>query len=169
MQAQVSEEIIGRVAKEVLETMAFAFVMPGGEDELAEADVPLRATVRFEGPARGAVCLTMPTVVVPELVMNMLGDDEGKTPTTQQQHDAVGELANVMCGNLVQRLAGPKAVFTLHPPQITSGEEVGDLCASGGALTAARVPLENGWAELALVLDEACAAAAPAGSEGGHA
>ncbi|HOW17863.1 MAG TPA: chemotaxis protein CheX, partial [Phycisphaerae bacterium] len=103
---QPTEQTIARVAREVLETMAFALVLP---DEPAPPDdgPVVRARVDFEGPFCGSVSLTVPEALVPELAANMLGEDDPAAPSPQQQQDALGELANVMCGNLVQALAGP--------------------------------------------------------------
>lgn len=160
---QVPKDTVANVARDVLETMAFAFVMPGG-DEPSPPEDRMQASVRFDGPFGGIASLTLPCAIVPEIAANMLGED-GETVSEQQQRDAVGELANVMCGNLVQVLAGPKPVFNLQPPRIAVGPDVTEPSAEGDAAIVARIPLENGWAELALVLDEACAGVSVAGAE----
>jgi len=148
---QPNEEILARVAQEVLETMAFALVLPGEPEPSGEAPVA-RARVSFEGPFCGSVSLAVPGAVLPELTATMLGTEESGGPTPEQQSDALGELANVMCGNLVQALAGPEPVFRLDAPQVTTEPETAPD--PGGRTVAARVALENGWAELSLAWKE---------------
>jgi CheY-specific phosphatase CheX len=149
---QVTEQTIAGVAKDVLETMAFVLVIPGGDESAGDGTI-VRATVGFEGPFGGSVSLTIPDAAVPEIVANMLGNDDGGPPTVQQQCDAVGELANVMCGNLVQALAGPEPVFRLEAPKVATDLTAAGSESASGVVTSARVPLENGWAELSLVLN----------------
>lgn len=147
----VSEQTLTEVAQQVLEVMAFAFVAPG-DCHCDPATVCMHATVRFSGPFSGDVRLSLPQAVVPALVSNMLGEDEGCIPTEQQQYDAIGELASVMCGNLVQILAGPEPIFTLRSPAVVVGTaaSVGQAVAS---VTSATVRLDESWAELTLSVE----------------
>jgi CheY-specific phosphatase CheX len=147
---RVSEEQLAAVAKEVLETMAFAFEMPG-EDAPVTGDL-LRATVDFRGPFCGALSLTLPRAVMPDLVVNMLGVGEEEIPPEQDQRDAIGELANVICGNIVQVLAGPQPVFELAPPKIDLPKPTPASTPTGENVTHARISLEAGLAEVTLLL-----------------
>lgn len=149
---QVSEQALADVAREVLETMAFAFVMPETIDVGDSLDHVVRASVRFRGPFAGIVHLTVPAAIVPNLVANMLGECDGGDFNEEQQHDALGELANVMCGNLVQQVAGPEPVFELDAPTIEAGSAAAPL-APLEDVHAARLPLDEGWAELAVKID----------------
>lgn len=95
------------------EQMGFLFVEPAsGEDD--EAGPSATARVSFDGPLRGCVCLTVPESILPELAANMLGQDDAPEPRLQR--DALGEMANVICGNVVPVLGGPGAVFRLGRP-----------------------------------------------------
>jgi CheY-specific phosphatase CheX len=144
---RVSEQTLTDVAQHVLETMAFAFVVPGADDEVVPAPV-LRVAVDFEGPFDGTLLLTVPEPVLAELIVNMLGqDDPAAEPYPHARQDALGELANVMCGNLVQKLAGPEPTFRLHPPHLVDEPPTGWPV---DATTTVRVPLEEGYVELAL-------------------
>lgn len=150
---QVPEKTLMQIGQNVLETMAFVFVMPGGDETVSEPVV--KAVVTYQGPFSGAMVLSVPEEIIPELVSNMLGEDE-PDPDAQQaaQYDAVGELANIMCGNIVQALAGPEPVFRLGSPRIIAyGQEtVQEIPA--GATTSVRIPLENGCVELSLIIAE---------------
>ena len=67
--------------------------------------------VGFHGPFTGAVRLEMSAAVLPMLAANMLAMDG--EPGRVLQMDALGELANIVCGNVLPALAGPRAVFNL--------------------------------------------------------
>jgi CheY-specific phosphatase CheX len=147
---KVAPEALRSVARKVLETTAFAIVMP--EEESGPAAGPmLRATVRFDGPAAGCFALAIPESVMPALANNMLGRDETEPCSSQEIADALGELANIMCGNALFHVAGPAAVFDLAPPEVASAAE-GVRTTPGG--TSVIMPLANGFAEVSCVLED---------------
>lgn len=151
-----NEPLLRQIAGQVLETMAFAMVMPRPESPDApvpESEPAVCATVRFDGAATGTLSLTVPRAAVNELSANMLSQDDA---TEQQRLDAIGELANIICGNVLPTLLGQSAVFNLARPQVLA---VGldpapdaDL-ATVAPTTATRLDLEQGWAQVQLTLD----------------
>lgn len=97
----------------VLEQLAFFFPV--------EADGPPPAGtgdglvgVDFAGPLEGRLLVRFSEGALPEFAMNMLGTDE--TPDVCRQRDALGELANVICGNVLPHIAGAMAIFSLSAP-----------------------------------------------------
>ena len=129
------ETTLTRVTQETLETVAFLFadpispsddptVVPG---ELADADVAT-ASVAFEGGRCGSVVIRWPASLLPTLAANILGDDAAPSP--QLQLDALGEVANVVCGNVVPsltadgrfRLDSPAACLGAAAPDALIGE-----------------------------------------------
>ena len=75
------------------EELAFVFPMPELEPP---ADSPsTAATVDFEG---GRLVLTVSDDLLPAIAANMLGDQE---PSREDQLDALREVANVICGNVL--------------------------------------------------------------------
>ena len=128
------------------------FMLPTSEldPEQAAAAFHSAVSVHFRGPVRGTLLVAISGNILPTLASNMLGEEE--SPSDWQQKDALKELANVICGNLLPQIAGPRAVFDLGEPQIRTSEDVpnGDL-----PLTARQsIGLENGRAELLLYLSE---------------
>src|SRR5258706_5179341 len=61
-----------------------------------------RFRIQFHGGLAQAVAKTMLDV----------------TPSAAQEDDALKEMANVICGNLLPYIAGPKPEFQIAPPQI---------------------------------------------------
>jgi hypothetical protein len=156
---QATDRILGRVATRVFETMTFTSVI--SVDDLEPGPEPrLASGVSFEGPCAGRVVLEVPRHIVPELAGNMLGEDQSEV-SDQQQRDALGELANIICGNLVQELGGPDPVFRLGSPVTSAAPDPGatppetpsETPSDDGAQpprARARLTLENGWAVLSL-------------------
>ena len=146
------EHTLAEVTGGVLETMAFALVMPE-VDDADTSEAMTRATVRFDGAFGGVLTLSIASSQLPELAGNMLGLED-EPPEDEQQQDALGELANVVCGNVLTALAGPKTVFDLQRPEVAEGEPPTDAPAEG-ALWSARVMLDEAPVATTLILDKA--------------
>jgi chemotaxis protein CheY-P-specific phosphatase CheC len=94
------------------------FLLPSAEinEEQAAAQLQTAVSAEFSGPIQGMILLTLSGPVLPILTANMLGEE---SPTTQaQEMDALKEVCNVICGNLLPSLINQDAVFDIHPPQI---------------------------------------------------
>jgi len=111
------------------------------------------ATIAFSGPARGRLQVYAGEGLLPRLTANMMGMDIAPEAL---QLDALGEIANVICGQVLPALH-PVSAFEYMPPQVVTG-----VCdANPDATPSARIELglETSRAELLLFLD-----AAPAGT-----
>jgi len=71
--------------------------------------------VRFRGPIEGRLVLRTGGAILPAIVANMLGEDAGAVPNAER--DALGEMANVICGNVLPEFAGNDATFNLDAPR----------------------------------------------------
>jgi len=124
-------------------------------DELQRRqNVEAVATIAFSGPARGRLQVHAGEGLLPRLTANMMGMDVAPEAL---QLDALGEIANVICGQVLPALH-PVSAFEYLPPSVVSG--TGD---SDTTTPSARIELgiESSRAELLLFLD---ADAAPAGT-----
>jgi len=94
----------------------------------------------------------------------MLGDEYACT--VEAQHDALGELGNVICGNVLPAVAGAAATFSLQPPRLvdpaqatTAGCEVAGAGTGTDSIRAEtaviRVGLGPGRAEVYFTAHEA--------------
>jgi len=114
---------IERVLTDVMEQMAFVFADPAEADELpAQLDDAVAVSLSFRGAASGSLELVTSASVCRELAVNLSGDDEaGDDPRLGRQ--ALMELTNVICGQLLTAVAGPEPVFDLDPPRLGEGAE----------------------------------------------
>ncbi|HNR12075.1 MAG TPA: chemotaxis protein CheX [Thermodesulfobacteriota bacterium] len=138
-------KILRTVAAEMLEGLAFIFAVPAEED-IGETDSEslLIANVSFSGPFSGGVVVLVSKNALPELAANMLGVDTGEDISVEQQQDALKELLNVICGNLLPAVAGNREIFHIGVPAIIQQEEIAS-CTSGLRLAgAAKLELDDG-------------------------
>ena len=77
----------------------------------------------------------------------------GKTAnlSREEQLDVLCEIANVICGNMLPEIGGPRAVFNIEPPQLCQVGQAASGCSESPAAEA-RIGLERGRAELFLYL-----------------
>src|SRR5262249_21385176 len=80
----------------------------------AKSRRPVSVQVSFDGPCAGTLYLSVDEQLLPNLAAKMLGEEEA--PSMDLQCDALGEFANVVCGNLLPRIAGKEAVFDMGVP-----------------------------------------------------
>ena len=139
---------LSRAATSTFEELALLFASDTLTEEQEAAVASTTVRVRFRGPLSGALELRVTDALLPQIAANMLGFmDE---PPAQLQQDAMGELANVICGNVLPDVAGPSAVFDLEAPAAVTAPLPGQPTAF------ARVGLEDsGCAEVSLYLDVA--------------
>jgi len=102
--------------------------------------------VRFTGPLAGRLVLNVSRGVLPGVAGNMLGI-EPEEVSESDSLDALGELANVICGNVLPEIAGDRAMFDLSrpAPPVTSP--------AAPPQTRVEVGLEAGRAEVAIYLE----------------
>lgn len=149
------EELLARVAQEVLEAVAFMTLLPAdAELEPAPASSFVTAEVRFTGPFDGALQVAACPDLRRGLATSMLGLLNA-APTSLEQRDALRELANIVCGNLLPALSGGQAEFRLSAPELSAGFTPRPDAPS------ASLALEGGRVELALVLRAGATAAGP--------
>ncbi|AHG87692.1 hypothetical protein J421_0155 [Gemmatirosa kalamazoonensis] len=128
---------------------ALALLLPSAGLTSAEAAAPYAHAVgvAFAGPLQGRLELRVSADVARCIAENMLGTDDADAALVG---DALGELANVVCGNLLPEIAGRSAVFHLAAPRALDLRPVG-----GTPAFAAAFGVDGGRAELALYLDRA--------------
>jgi CheY-specific phosphatase CheX len=141
------EKDLRRAAALTFEELGFLLPELDLNEEQKQADTGAGVYVDFVGPFNGRVVVKIGSDLMPVLAANMLGQEE--TPSLSQQRDAQGELANVICGNLLPMIAGSQAVFHIQAPQFFIDQ---DPIFTGGvtALAKVQIGLENGRADVML-------------------
>jgi CheY-specific phosphatase CheX len=113
--------VLGKVFVRVLEDYAFLF-----GDLLQEGAPPpapgpyLRVAMAFKGPFVGTLTMATPRDFGIQVAANVLGLEVDDPQTENAALDAVKELLNVTCGNLLTSLAGEEPVFDLTIPEVNA-------------------------------------------------
>jgi CheY-specific phosphatase CheX len=126
---------------------ALAFLVPSADPTAAEQGAPYAhaVSVAVLGPFSGRLELRVSADVARSVAENMLGADDADPMLVR---DALGELTNVVCGNLLPELAGRRAVFQLSAPRALALDAPRVL-----PTNAVTFGVDGGRAELALHLD----------------
>jgi len=109
---------LGRAVRDVFENLCF--MMPAPKSSVPPPDLGSSSrvvlAVDFTGAGRGTLHLTLPDSMVALVASSMLGEDDPLE--LSEQYDAVCELANIVCGNVLPLVAGERAVFDLSSPRV---------------------------------------------------
>lgn len=144
--------ILYNVAEEVLEKLAFIFSFPADESDDMDLGRTVSANVSFNGPFSGSLTMLVSKPALPDLAENMLGMDETDETTVEQQYDALKELINVICGNLLPAIAGKQAIFSVDMPFVES-ESNNPNTSEREPESVAKLSLEVGQCHLYLYVD----------------
>ena len=110
---------LSRATTSTFEELALLFPEHELSPEQAAAPLDVAVSVEFRGPRRGRLLLRASSNILSSIAANMLGEDASRQRPLQR--DALGEIANVICGNLLPAVAGVAAVFHLSAPRVHEG------------------------------------------------
>jgi CheY-specific phosphatase CheX len=144
------EEILLAAAEETFGSMAFMFPL---EDDASAAGGSDRCvvSVAFHGRFSGRLELAVAPEMASAIACNMLGLEEGQANPSQQL-DALKEMGNVICGNILPQVSTAADVFEVCEPQIACGKGSGTNSAPG-MVAKALLCLDSGPVELRLFLE----------------
>jgi len=112
------EEIISNVVIDVLEELAFMFGEKVDKDELPKNGAGyIQVKMGFTGPQNGEISLTVPEGVSAEIASNILGVDLEEDEVKENNYDALKEVLNVICGQVLTSLEGEEPIFDLSVPE----------------------------------------------------
>jgi hypothetical protein len=92
------------------------FVLPDTppDEQQRTRRVSAVASIMFSGPADGILEVRACEGLLPRLTANMMGEDD---VSETLQLDALGEIANIICGQMFPHLS-PRSAFEQQPPNV---------------------------------------------------
>lgn len=124
-----------------------AFMIPGevGTEKLYSQNWDHLCKVDFSGPFSGELHVGITNSMLMPLAENMIGVEPGaELPEGVCELDALKELLNVICGNLLPEIEGQEAVFDISAPEVLQKE--GAVKSQFSELGNASVSLDEGKA-----------------------
>lgn len=103
---------------DVFEQVAFMFGEPADKESFRDEKREfVQARMSFSGDSTGQIAVTVPVDICPEIAANILGvmDDDDAMNLAQ---DALKEMLNISCGQLLTTIAGEEKIFDLSVPEI---------------------------------------------------
>lgn len=151
MDRKLNQEL-HKAAAMTFEELAFMFLEPEYEENKSDRDdrYEAAAIIEFLGAKSGKLIMSACAGLIRSIAENMLGEED---ISEQQQRDAFGEIANVICGNVLPRVVGFKEVFNLKAPEIVKISKIPDDF-DQKATAEASISLNDGKAGLRLFFDE---------------
>jgi len=105
-----------KAATLTFEEMGFLLPTLEIDEQQLNAQVEAAVSVEFKGPFSGKLLVKVCGGLLPILAANMLGEED--VPPKSLQYDALGEIANVICGNMLPCIAGSKDFFHVGAPKM---------------------------------------------------
>lgn len=144
-----------QAATSTFESLALLFAEPGSADGAEFIPLAAAVSVTYHGAGTGRVVVGVTAGVLPALAENMLGS--AGVPDLRLQCDALGELANVLTGNVLPMINGAAAVFRLDAPA-PAGDAPFHVRVGERQAAFTRLQMDEGEALLALFTFDAAAA-----------
>lgn len=148
------KETLQEVLIEIFEQFAFVFVEESDDGDPPD-DGPLLAEIAFSSPSHsGRLILAASRSLCLEVAQNVLGEEEQENLPWNASRNALQEMVNIACGNVLARLYGTKEKFELSVPRCleisavqwrkrTMGEGAISLSAEGRPIVA-QLTLDEG-------------------------
>jgi len=136
-----------QAATSTFESLALLFPEPCSAEGAEFIPLAAAFSVTYRGAGNGRVVVGVTAGLLPALAENMLG--AAAAPDEQMQRDALGELVNIVTGNVLPLINGAAAVFRLDAPT-PAGEEPFHARAGETQAALTRLQMDEGEAILAL-------------------
>lgn len=123
-----TETLLRDVAVRTFEELCFMFPDPEAGDEYPPDPPEASVGVTFRSPLYGRLTVEAYEGLLPALASNMLGEEHA---SQQQQLDALGEIANVICGNVLPSFTDATTLLRIDAPtiqEVTSEQTDASTC-----------------------------------------
>ena len=145
-----AERILYRQAALIFEELGF--LMPQSEQGIVPQRAKTSVYISFTGPFSGCLLVTLNAEALAALSSNMLGLENEPDETLQE--DALGEIANVICGNILPDAFGLNEVFRLAPPHALAEKDSARFESCFSRIAQISIPFSCGQTDIVLYADK---------------
>ena len=127
------EEALWEGAKEAFETMIMLPIeRSDGAENQVETSKSIIASIAYVGPIKGAVTIKCDSQSAAKVARSMLMMTDEDELATEDIHDAIGEVTNLVIGGLKSRIAETIGHVEVSIPIVMEGKEVVPAIGSNG-------------------------------------
>jgi CheY-specific phosphatase CheX len=112
MKTRIERRLLEASTK-AFEDTCFMYVMDELEDIQTHLHVEAGAEVKYRGSFSGRLTIETSGGLYETIAINMLGRQD---ITPQQKQDALGEMANIICGNIIPALGSERGEYGIETP-----------------------------------------------------
>jgi CheY-specific phosphatase CheX len=152
-------KILFETASRIFEDAAFVLVdnEDGAEGSAGFNNMevpPVCSAIRFNGPFGGILSVATSRKLAELIAANMLGTKEDDAEVELKYRDALNEILNMICGNLVSEIAGAEPEFRISAPLAIEHREFEQMVRDhfSGLAYRIRLVVEGHETEIALLL-----------------
>lgn len=132
------------------EDICFIYQVPELKDAQKDMELEAAAEVKYRGDLTGKLLIETRGGLSKAIAANMLSND---VPSAQQKKDALGEIANIICGNVVPSLGRGKLEYKIESPRPLNKDELLKEEKQGNPLAEITLNFNEGRADIKFFVD----------------
>jgi CheY-specific phosphatase CheX len=115
------ENVLKESTIKTFEDICFIYQVPELKDDQKNMALEAAAEVKFRGNFMGKLVIETRGGLFSAIAANMLSND---VPNDQQKKDALGEVANIICGNVVPSLGRSEPEYKIESPRCLNKDDL---------------------------------------------
>ncbi len=119
------KEYLKKATQDVFETMVYMTAEPAGEageDQAGQISCEVIASLGFTGTVNGIIITSCSMELARKITANMLGIDVSEIGSNSEVGDAMGEITNMIAGNVKNKWVEDGGRMELSVPMVAMGE-----------------------------------------------
>jgi CheY-specific phosphatase CheX len=144
------ENVLKESTIRTFEDICFIYQVPELKDAQKNLALEAAAEVNYRGDFTGKLLIETRGGLFMAIAANMLSND---VPNTQQKKDALGEIANIICGNVVPSLGRGGREYKIESPRPLKKDDLLKEKKQGKPLAEITLNFNQGRADIKLFVD----------------
>jgi CheY-specific phosphatase CheX len=144
------EKALEEATVSTFEYICFMYPAPELKDIQKNLKLEAAAEVKYKGNYTGKLLIETRGDLLSAIAGNILSND---FPNPQQKNDALGELANIICGNIVPYLGRGGQGYKIESPHSLNKKELSEKKKQGKPLAKVTLNFNQGRADIKFYVD----------------
>jgi CheY-specific phosphatase CheX len=144
------EKVLEEAAVNTFEDICFMYQVPELKDIQKNLTLEAAAEVKYRGDYTGKLLIETRGGLFSAIAANILSIN---SPSSLQKRDALGEIANIICGNVVTSLGRSKLGYKIESPKSLKKDELLKEKRQGKPLVEITINFNEGRADIKFFVD----------------